>query len=74
MVMDETLQKVIEAYGTRLAAKETVKIIDYYLGLYNARENLVKTAVQAGVLSNSDYLELRSLKNETLVRTHHSQP
>lgn len=73
VVVDETLQKVIEAYGTRLAAKETVNIIDYYLGLYNARENLVKTAVQAGVLSNSDYLELRSLKNETLSERAQSQ-
>ena len=30
------------------------------------REKLVQTAVKAGVLSNSDYLELQSLKNEVL--------
>ena len=73
IVLDETLQKVVEAYSTRSAAKETVKIIDYYLGLYNAREDLVKSAVKAGVLSNSDYLELRSLKNETLSERAQSQ-
>ena len=72
-ILDETLKKVVEAYGTRSAAKETVKIIDYYLELYNAREDLVKSAVQAGVLSNSDYLELRSLKNETLSERAQSQ-
>ena len=30
IVLDETLQKVVEVYSTRSAAKETVKIIDYY--------------------------------------------
>ena len=73
IVLDETLQKVVEAYSTRSAARDTVKIIDYYLGLYNAREDLVKSAVKAGVLSNSDYLELRSLKNETLSESAQSQ-
>jgi len=33
---------------------------------FNEREDLVQTAVNAGVLSNSDYLELQSLKNEVL--------
>ena len=50
IILDETLQKVVQAYGTRSAARDTVKIIDYYLGLYNAREDLVKSAVQAGIL------------------------
>ena len=66
VVLDETLQEIIQAFGRRTSAKETIRIIDYHLGLYNAREDLVKSAVQAGVLSNSDYLELRSLKNTTL--------
>ncbi len=35
-------------------------------GLFNEREDLVQKAVGAGVLSNSDYLELQSLKNEIL--------
>lgn len=66
IVADSALQKVIDTYGTLATAKQTVKIIDHYLELYNAREDLVKSAVQASVLSNSDYLELRSLKNQTL--------
>lgn len=66
IIVDETLQKIIEAYNTKTSSDEKIKIINYYLGLYNEREDLVETAVQAGVLSNSDYLELRALKNGTL--------
>lgn len=66
VIVDETLQEILQAYGRRTSAKEKVRIIDYHLGLYNAREDLVKSAVQAGVISNSDYFELRSLKNTTL--------
>ena len=50
----------------RFLQKIQVKIIDHYLDLYNAREELVLSAVQAGVLSKSDELELRSLRNNTL--------
>ena len=66
IVMDRELQKVLEAYASLETAQEVDSIIEHYIGLFNEREDLVKSAVKVGVLSNSDYLELQSLKNETL--------
>ena len=56
----------MDAYITENTALEVDRIITYYVALFNEREDLVQTAVDAGVLSNSDYLELQSLKNEIL--------
>ena len=64
--IDRTLQKILDAYTSQNTASKVDGIIDKYIGMFNERENLVKTAVKVGVLSNSDYLELQSLKNETL--------
>ena len=66
IVMDQELEKVLEAYASLEAAQEVDSIIEHYIGLFNERENLVKSAVKVGVLSNSDYLELQSMKNEIL--------
>jgi hypothetical protein len=66
IAIDQTLKALIEANDVKVASEKQVKIIDYYLDLYNAREALVLSAVQAGVLSKSDELELRSLRNDTL--------
>ena len=66
IVFDKTLQKILKAQIEKNASRKIVKVIDHYLNLYNQRENLVRSAVQAGVLSKSDYLEIRSVKNNTL--------
>lgn len=66
IVMDQELQKVLEAHASLEMAQEVDSIIEHYIGLFNEREDLVKSAVNVGVLSNSDYLELQSLKNGTL--------
>ena len=63
---DQLLKALIDAHDIKTASEKTIKIIDYYLDLYNAREELVLSAVAAGVLSKSDELELRSLRNSTL--------
>ena len=63
---DQLLKVLIDAHDIKTASEKTIKIIDYYLDLYNAREELVLSAVAAGVLSKSDELELRSLRNSTL--------
>ena len=63
---DQLLKVLIDAHDIKTASEKTIKIIDYYLDLYNAREELVLSAVAAGVLSKSDELELRSLRNNTL--------
>ena len=63
---DQALQQVLDAHITRNTALEVDSIISHYLDLFNEREELVQRAVDAGVLSNSDYLELQSLKNEIL--------
>ena len=64
--IDQTLQKILDAYNSQKTASKVDGIIDHYVGMFNERESLVKKAVEVGVLSNSDYLELKSLKNETL--------
>ena len=64
--IDQTLQKVVDAYLERATAGNIADIIDHYINRFNKRETLVKRAVKAGVLSNLDYLELQALKNEIL--------
>jgi hypothetical protein len=64
--IDQTLQKVVDAYLARATASNITNIIGHYINRFNKREALVKRAVKAGVLSNLDYLELHSLKNEIL--------
>ena len=66
IAFDQALQQILDAYITQSTALEVDRIITYYVALFNEREDLVQTAVDAGVLSNSDYLELKSLKNEIL--------
>ena len=66
IAFDQALQQILDAHITRSTALEVDRIISHYLGLFNEREDLVQRAVDAGVLSNSDYLELQSLKNEIL--------
>jgi outer membrane protein TolC len=66
IAFDQALQQILDAYIAQSAALEVDRIITYYVALFNEREDLVQTAVDAGVLSNSDYLELQSLKNEIL--------
>ena len=66
IAFDQALQQILDAYITENTALEVDRIITYYVALFNEREDLVQTAVDAGVLSNSDYLELKSLKNEIL--------
>jgi len=66
IAFDQALQQILDAYITQSTALEVDRIINYYVALFNEREDLVQTAVDAGVLSNSNYLELQSLKNEIL--------
>ena len=66
IAFDQALQQILDAYIARSTALEVDRIITYYVTLFNEREDLVQTAVDAGVLSNSNYLELQSLKNEIL--------
>ena len=66
IAFDEALQQILDADFTQSTALEVDRIITYYVALFNEREDLVQTAVDAGVLSNSNYLELQSLKNEIL--------
>jgi outer membrane protein TolC len=66
IAFDQALQQILDAYIIQSTALEVDRIITYYVALFNEREDLVQTAVDAGVLSNSDYLELKSLKNEIL--------
>jgi len=66
LAFNQALQQILDAYIAQSTALEVDRIITYYVTLFNEREDLVQTAVDAGVLSNSDYLELQSLKNEIL--------
>jgi outer membrane protein TolC len=64
--IDQTLQKVVDAYLARATSSNIADIIGHYIDRFNMREALVTMAVKAGVLSNLDYLELQALKNEIL--------
>jgi hypothetical protein len=64
IVFDDVLRSVLESYGEYNSALKKIDIIDFYINAYEAQENLVEAALQAGALSNSDYLELQSLKND----------
>ena len=66
VAFDQALQQILEAYTSKNHALKIENIITSYVSQFNEREDLVQTAVNAGVLSNSDYLELQSLKNEVL--------
>ena len=66
ITVDKKLHKILTVYIEQTTSQEIIKIIDYYLDLYNERENLILSAVQVGVLSKSDYLEVKSLKNDIL--------
>ena len=66
VAVDQTLKALIEANDIKTASESQITIIDAGLELYNSYEELVLAAVQAGVLSKSDELELRSLRNNTL--------
>ena len=66
VAFDQALQQILEAYTSQNHALKIESIITNYVSQFNEREKLVQTAVKAGVLSNSDYLELKSLKNEVL--------
>ena len=66
IAFDQALNQILDAYISESTALEVDRIITYYVALFNEREDLVQTAVDAGVVSNSDYLELQSLKNEIL--------
>ena len=66
VAVDQTLKALIEANDIKTASENQIIIIDEGLDLYNSYEELVLAAVQAGVLSKSDELELRSLRNGTL--------
>ena len=66
VAVDASLKALIETNYIKVSSENTIKVIDHYLDLYNAREELVLSAVAAGVLSKSDELELRSLRNNTL--------
>ena len=66
IAFDQALNQILDAYISQSSALEVDRIITYYVTLFNEHEDLVQTAVNAGVLSNSDYLELESLKNEIL--------
>ena len=64
IVFDDVLRSVLESYGEYNSALKNIDMIDFYINAYEAQENLVEAALQAGALSNSDYLELQSLKND----------
>ena len=64
LTSDQTLGAMILAFSAERAAQESIQIIDKYLVQYDQREALIQSAVSSGVISNSDYLELRALRND----------
>ena len=64
--IDAALANVLRQFGKRRSAARTLTIIDHYLTLYHARAALIEAAVASGVMSTSDVLEIKALKNQIL--------
>jgi hypothetical protein len=60
------LQQVLNAYNKKQSAKRTKEIIDKYLKIYDEKASLIERAVAIGAISNSDFLEIRGIRNEAL--------
>lgn len=73
IVVDQALSAIILAFSSQRAAEESLAVIDKYLKQYDQREALIQSAVESGVISNSDYLEIRALRNDVTSRRARAQ-
>ena len=60
------LQQVLNAYNTKQTALETQKILRKYLSIYEGKASLIERAVSIGAISNSDFLEIKGIRNEAM--------
>ena len=60
------MQQVLKSYNTMKSSQETQKVVNKYLAIYKEKESLIERAVSIGAISNSDFLEIKSIRNEVL--------
>ena len=60
------LKQVLNAYNTKQTAQETQKVLSKYLSIYEGKASLIERAVSIGAISNSDFLEIKGIRNEAM--------
>ena len=63
---NKKMQQVLKSYNTMKSSQETQKVVNKYLAIYKEKESLIERAVSIGAISNSDFLEIKSIRNEVL--------
>ena len=58
------LQEVLNAYNKRQSSRETQEVVRKYLAIYKEKATLIERAVTIGAISNSDFLEIKGIRNE----------
>ena len=64
LATEKVSEKIISAYIDQHVARRKIAVINRYVSQYNARADLVNSAVASGVMSSSDLLEIQSVKND----------
>ena len=60
------MQQVLKSYNTMKSSQGTQKVVSKYLAIYEEKESLIERAVAIGAISNSDFLEIKGIRNEAL--------
>ena len=66
IAIDQALHDILSSYALMQSSRETEQIIIQFLTRFEERERLVEKAIKIGAVSKSDFLELKSLKNDIL--------
>ena len=64
--LNKKLREVLDAYNTLQSSRETQKIVLKHLAIYEEKVALIERAVTIGAISNSDFLEIKGVRNEAL--------
>ena len=62
--LNTELTKLLSNFIVLEGANKSLQVIDAYLSKYKKREQTIRTAVSAGVLSRTDLLEIEAAKND----------
>lgn len=64
ILLDGLISEALSNYTQLIINEQRISIFDYFLNLFDEKQELVESAVIAGVLSKSDLFELSSLRLE----------
>ena len=64
--IEKKLSKVLFAYYSLKNSKKIESLLINYLKFYNKQERNLKNAKETGLISNAEFLEIRSIKNDLM--------